>query len=462
MRALLLFPLLIWPVLPARAGVTPGNRVASVYISQTIINDLIHENLKTPLLQDVSVALDPAQGQIVLRGLAKIPVEELRAINIDEGLGDFRFQVVIKPKTTRQGHLILVFPLQETFFYPASSRTPEKDRIIVPVQLLSLALASARGYLAALSGDFSGFDRKTRELRAQIVLLDHDVAAEKDAEKLDLLKSARRGLELQLEAVPIERRQLMAVAKALEKVVGFTGEGELKLNQELAAHRNALVLRLKLAQLAPYLAGVELGGVRILKDKRDGGGENFLAVDVEAQLDKYEPAVASSGPARQGAPKAPLVVVRLHQSIFESTEIVGVEQKELGDHVRNFSLKLKEDGLHATGRWKLFLFPDVPFKAVLELVPIAPNVFDIRVRDMIVEHIELRSLTKLVLESAKSRLDRTLKGLCTFQYVGEEKDKSRAIRVTVDMPHMLPAFPKLSLLDIATSDGELVLKAGLP
>jgi hypothetical protein len=90
----------------------------------------------------------------------------------------------------------------------------------------------------------------------------------------------------------------------------------------------------------------------------------------------------------------------------------------------------------------------------------ANNVFEIRVRDVRFAHINLASLTKFVLEAAKNRLDRTLKGICTFQYVGEEKDHSRAVRVTVNMAAFLPAFPKMNLTGIAVREKELLLKAG--
>jgi hypothetical protein len=89
-------------------------------------------------------------------------------------------------------------------------------------------------------------------------------------------------------------------------------------------------------------------------------------------------------------------------------------------------------------------------------------VFEIRVRDVRIAHINLTPLTRFVLEAAKNRLDRTLAGSCSFQYVGEEKDRSRAIRVTVNMSALLPAFPKMNLTGIAIREKELLLKAGKP
>src|SRR5208282_2648242 len=187
-------------------------------------------------------------------------------------------------KTTRHGHLILVLPLDQTFFYPADSTDPKKDRVIVPVQLLSLALASARGYLAVLSGDFSGFDRKKQQLEQQLAVIDHRLALTRDPDEKEELELDRKSVQLQLETIPIERRQGERTAKKFANLLGFVGEKEINLNQELVSRRNAVIVRIQVGQLAPYLEGIELGGIRLLKDERDGSGMNFLAIDVNAQL----------------------------------------------------------------------------------------------------------------------------------------------------------------------------------
>ena len=446
---------------PARA--VPGNRILSVFIAQDFINEILAKDLKSKMYKDVAVELDPKNGDIILRGIVNVPVEELRAVNLDKGMGAFRFQITIQPKTTKKGHLVLIFPLEETFFYPADSNDPEHDRVVVPVQLLSVALASARGYLAALSGDFSGFDQRSRRLKGQIGELDREIAKTKDANDLADLKNDREGLVLQLEAIPVERRQMREVAKTFENMIGFAGEKEINLNDELASRRNALVLRIPLSQLAPYLVGIELGGVRIVHDAKDGKGENFLAVDANAQLAvRIPPPTISTGTARTGDKTAPSVILRLNQSLFESADVVAAEARDMDPRIRNFALELKEDGLHVSGEWRALRLINIPFDTVLDFVWTAPDVFEMRVREFEVADIDLKALTKIVLEAVKKRLDVSLKGICAFEYVGEKNARSRAMRVTVNMPALLPAFPDLRLTGIVTRDKELLLKAGRP
>jgi hypothetical protein len=442
---------------------TPGNRILSVFIAQDFINEILAKDVKSQMFRDAKIELDPKNGDVILRGVVNVPVEELRAVNLDQGLGSFRFQVTIQPKTTKKGHLVLIFPLDQTFFYPADSKDPEHDRVIVPVQLLSVALASARGYLAALSGDFSSFDRRSRRLQGQIEQLDREIKETKNADAAAELKNDRNGLMLQLEAIPIERRQMQAVAKTFEKMIGFAGEKEISLNDELSSRRNALVLRIPLSQLAPYLVGIELGGVRIIHDAKDGQGENFLAIDADAHLAvRIPPPIVSAGSARKGDKTAPSVIVRLNQSLFESADVVAAEARGMDPRIRNFALELKEDGLHVSGEWRALHLIAVPFDTIIDFVWMAPDVFEMRVREFEIAGIDLKMLTKIVLEAVKKRLDVSLKGICAFQYVGEEQDRSRAMRVTVNMPALLPAFPDLRLTGIVTRDKELLLKAGRP
>jgi len=448
---------------PKVVPAVPTNRIASFFISEDLINELMKENLKTSLLRDVVITLDPENRQILARGFLRVPTEDLKAVNVEKGLGDFRFQLAIQLKTTRRGHLILIFPLDQTYFFPADSTDPEKDRVVVPVQLLSLALASARGYLAVLSGDFSGFDRKEAALRQQMADLDRQLSATKDPDEKEALSNDRKSLEIQLEAIPIERKQGEKTAKKMAKILGFVGEKEINLNQELSAHRNALILRIQVGQLAPYLEGIELGSVRLLKDERDGSGKNFLAVDLNASLAvPYTVPEHAAAPVRHVVRRPPDILIRLNQSLLESKAVVDSEKQDMSEHIRNFSMDFQEDGIHVSGDWHEPLLPQIPFNAVLDFVWTTDNVFEIRVREVKIAHINLTPLTKIVLEAAKNRLDKTLKGICAFEYVGEEKDHSRAIRVTVNMSALLPAFPKLTLTGIRIKEKELLLMASQP
>lgn len=445
---------------PNAPKVIPGNRIATIMVSQELINEQLKEHLDTPILKDVSISLDPELDQIDARGIVIVPTDEVKAVHMEKGLDQFRFQLAIKVKTTRKGHLILIFPLEQTYFYPVNAKDPVKERVYIPVQFLSLALGQARGYLTALSGDFSGFDRKTKRLSEQLALLQKQLKEAKDDDEKDALKNQIAGLQLQLSAIPIQRKEIEKMAKELDPLLGFSGEKEINLNEELKAHGNSLVLKIKLSQLVPYLAGVELGGVRIVKDTKDGSGMNFLAIDVNAQLDKFEPPIVSSSSAKGVPGTPPSLVIRLNQAFFESEAIVGAESREMGSKIRNFGLDFKEDGLHAHGRWHIPIFPDIPFGAVIKFVWISANVFELRVERVKIEHIDVKSLAGLVLDLAKGRLNKSLNGACTFEYINKEADGSRALRVTINMPLLVPAFPDLNLTGIVTKDRELLMKIG--
>jgi hypothetical protein len=437
------------------------NRIASFYIGQTFINEQLALHSKSELVKDLNMTLDPASGKILLRGKLQMPTEEMLAVNLDPKLGVFRFQVSIKPELSKNGFLILEFPLSETYFYPAKSRDP-RDRVIVPVQLLSLALASVRGYLAALSGDFSGFDRRTKKLKALITGLDQSIKTQKNEDALEDLRNQRAGLRLQLEAVPIERKQLQDFAKTLDHMMGFTSEKELNFNEELGARKNALIFKIKLAQFMPYLAGVDLAGVRLLHDKKDGNGENYLAIDVESSL--INPRAASmvvKHSNRAGLKVAPALVIRLNQALLESEAIVKFEKENIGSKLRDLDIQLEEDGLHVSGKWHALFF-NIPFNTVADFTLTSLDTFEISVSDIELAGIDIEFLTTFVLEAMEKRLSNALKGRATFKYIGELADHSRALQVHVDPKTLVPAFPELHLVGVDIRDREFLLKVGHP
>ena len=431
-------------------------------MSQDFINEQLSAHSKSDLFKDLKIELDPVNEQIFLRGKVLIPVEEMRTINLDPKLGIFRFQLTIKPEITKEGYLILDFPLSETFFYPESSKDPKRDRVVVPVQMLSMALASTRGYLSALSGDFSAFDRQTAKLMALMKGLDHLIAHEKNADALDDLENQREGLRLKIDALPIERKQLQALSKEFEHLLGFTGEKELNINDELGARNNALILKVKLSHLAPFLKDVELGGVRIRHDKKDGNGENYLAIDVNSLLAHALPPPSNVVSAPRPPMKVPAaVIMRLNQSLLESTEVIEAE-KSIGSSIKHLNTEFKDDGLHVSGDVKTFLIFTVHFETVVDFVTTGTDLFEVRVRKLDVAGMNFEFMTKLVLEMMKKRLDQALKGICTFKYMGEEADTSRALQVRVDPKALLPAFPDLHLVDVDVRSREFLMKIGKP
>ncbi len=441
----------------------PGRKIASFYVSQDFINEQLQRHLKSEMIRELKVELEPDQDHIVFRGIAQVPIEELRAINLDPKLGRFRFQISAKLGVTRHGHLLIEFPLNETFFYPADSRHPAQERVIVPVQMLSIALASARGYLAALSGDFGGFDRRSEKLEALLKNVERAIGTEKNKEALDDLKIQRDSLRVQLASIPIERKQLQSVSKEIASVLGFTGENELRLDKDLAARKNAIVLKIKLSQLLPYLKGMELGGIRIVRNKKDGDAQSYFVLDVNSdQADNSPQPEVRKPSSRTPAKVPPSLVVRLRQALFESQAMIDAEAQALSSKVKDLKLRFQEDGLHVSGRVHVFLFVSTSFETIVDFVSSKKKLdaFDIRVRDIKVAGIDFEFLSKMILETVKSRLEKSLQGICQFEYKGERRDGSQALRVTVDPKMLVPAFPDLHLIDVDVREGEFLLKVG--
>jgi len=446
--------------LPGNAAI-PANRVASISISQEFLSEQLAAHVKSDLVKELSLEFDPDHDQIFFRGVAQVPVEELRAVNLEPSLGKFHFQIAARLSTNKKGYLIIEFPLNETFFYPLSSKDPEHDRVIVPVQMLSIALASARGYLAALSGDFGGFDRQVKTLQGVKKSLDHAIAAEKDPDVKEDLNIQRESVRLKLEAIPIERKQLLGLSKEFASVLSFTGEKEINLNDELAARKNAIMLKIKLSQFAPYLQGTELGGVRLRHDKKDGGGQNYFIVDINSDIENPTlPAPAAPVSPRPPMKTAPILMVRLNQSLFESKALLDAEKSEMGSNMKNFSLELRDDGLHVSGSYKAFLFFSFPFETTIDFNSTGPDEFEARVRSVKVGGNDFKFLAKYALESLQKRLNHSLKGIFHFKYVGEQSDSSYALHATVDPKALVPAFPGLHLVDVDVREHEFLLKVG--
>ena len=448
----MIFPLLSW------AAKEEAPRVISTYISEQFINEQLQAHVKPGLLTDLKVDLDPNGQQIFLRGVVHIPVEELRAINLDPKLGAFRFQLTIKPETTPEGYLVLNFPLNETFFYPAISKNPKRDRVIIPTQMLSLALASARGYFSELSGDLSEFDRRTAKTKALIKALDQSIAVEKNADALDSMKTEREALKLKLAGIPIERKQMMNLSKQVSGLLAFTGEKDI--NDQFMARQNAIILKLNIAKLVPYLAGVSLGGVHIVHDKKDGPkGENYFSVDIAASLAKVAALHPDDIDPDDGLKIPPAAMIRINQMLFESELIVDAEKKAMGSKLQDLKIEFKKDGLHVSGKYHKY-FISIPFDTIVDFDTAEDSdSFDVSVRDVEVAGIDLDFMTGFVLASMEKRLDQSLKGICTFDYVGE-KDHAKVLRVHLDPAKLVPALPGLHLVDVEIRDGEFLLKVG--
>jgi hypothetical protein len=164
-------------------------------------------------------------------------------------------------------------------------------------------------------------------------------------------------------------------------------------------------------------------------------------------------------PARAQDHAHPDVAIRIDQAALELPEIVAAERKALAGKINNFSLELKDDGLHTSGDYRVPILPDVHFEAVTSFVWRGPNVFELRVHKV---RVLFFNVTRTVLDTVRGRLEQTLKGAFSFQDLGEQPDGSQALRVTVNMSALMPALPALVLSDITTRDKLIIFKARMP
>lgn len=261
----------------------PAGRLASVFVSDDLLGAILTSHLSGPLLQNINLDFDADRQEVQATGQLRLPADGLQDLNMDpKSVPDLRFKLSMQFKTTAEGYIAVIFPLEETYFYPVGSKQPERDRVIVPVQLLDVILNAARGYFSVLSGDLSGYDKRAAALQRSIALLDRTIAKVNDPDEKAALVDQRAQLALKLQAIPIEKRQAEREARKLGGALTFVGKNE-RLDDALAADRNAIVIKMRLDQFVPYLKGIRLGGIRIVKDTKDGEGENFLAVDLVAE-----------------------------------------------------------------------------------------------------------------------------------------------------------------------------------
>lgn len=443
-----------------RAEETISSRVASIFISQHFLNEQLAAHLgKSELVRNLRVKLKPKTSKMFLYGDFHLPLDDLRAIGIERHLAEFKFQLSIIPKISPQGHLVLEFPISETFFYQANSKNPKRDRVVIPVQLLSLGLAATRGYLAALSGDFSTFDRKAAKLRALLKGINKTLASEKNTDAIDVLKSEKKSLELQIASTELERERFQRTAKTLNSILGHSGDKELNLNNEIEARQNAIMLKLKLNKLVPYLKDVELGGIRIGNNKLSGDGENYFILDVNTLLTEQPPQEnRPPSDSRKEYAIPPSLVIRLNQALFTSKVMVKKEQEKIGSTVKNFKIQFQDDGIHISGIVRKF-FMNIPFDGIIDFVSTGPDVFEVRLRELDVLRMDFKFLTPYVLKAMKKRLSKALHGICTYKYLGDQ-DQSKVLQVTIEPKNLVPAYPDFHLVDVDVRDRNFMLKIG--
>jgi hypothetical protein len=435
------------------------SKIGSIYVSEQFINEQLASHLaKSDLVRNLKIKLDPTSRKMFLRGDFLLPLDDMRAIGIERNLAAFKFQLSILPKMSPQKHLVLEFPISETYFYQANSKNPLRDRVVIPVQLLSLGLAATRGYLAALSGDFSTFDRKSAKLKALLRGVKQTLTTEKNPDAIAVLTTERKSLELQIASTELERENFGRTAKSLNSIFAFTGEKEFNLNNEIKAQGNTVMLKLKLSKLVPYLKDIELGDIRVGNSNPDNTGENFLILDINTLLSEAPPKVTKSPrkPIHYKVP--PSLMIRLSQDLFTSKLMLEKEKAKMGSDVKDFKIRFKNGGIHISGKIHKF-FWDIPFDGLVDFISTGPDTFEVRLRNLEVLRMDFKFLTPLALTAVKSRLKKALKGVCTYKYLGN-KDHSRVLQVTIEPKKLIPAFPDFHLVGVDVRDRNFMLKIG--
>lgn len=435
------------------------SKVGSIFVSEAFINEQLSGHLaKSDLVRNLKMKLDPTSSKLFLQGDFVLPLDDIRAIGIEKDLAKFKFQLSILPKITKNRHLLLEFPISETYFYQANSKNPKKDRIVIPVHLLSLGLAATRGYLAALSGDFSSFDRKVAKYQALLKVANTSIKTETNPDALAVLKSGKKSLELQIASTQLERENFSRTAKSLNTIFAFSSEKDFNLNNTIYARGNTVMLKLKLSKLVPYLKDIELSDIRVGNSNPDNSGENFMIFDINTMVTEA-PVVAKKiarKPINYKVP--PSLMIRLSQDLFTSKMILDKEKESMSSDIKDFKVRFKAGGIHVSGKVKKF-FWDIPFEGLVDFISTGPDVFEVRLRQLKVMKMDLKFLTPLVLAAVKNRLKKGLEGIAKYKYLGD-KDNSRVLQVTINPKKLIPAFPEFHLTGVDVRDRNFMLKIG--
>ncbi len=459
MKIALFFTLLCSVIVPVRAQQLFESKIGSIYISETFINEQIAGHIaNSDLVRNLKVKLEPKTSKMLLQGDFRLPLDDIRAIGIDRQIADFKFQLSILPSISPTKSLVLEFPISETFFYQANSKNPKRDRVVIPVQLLSLGLAATRGYLAALSGDFSAFDRKAAKNRALLKGVTKLLYSEKNPDAVEVLKNEKKSLELNLASIELERIRFARTSKALNSIFAFSGEKDFNLNNEIKAHKNVVILKLKLSKLVPYLKDIELGGIRTGNNNPTGAGENYLIFDINTLVTEKPKLVKRPAykPTLHDVP--PSIMIRLSQTLFTSKLVSDKEKEVMSKDIKDFQILFQKDGVHVKGKVRKF-FVDIPFDGLVDFTSTGPDTFEVRLRELEILRMDFKFLTPLALRAVKTRLKKALSGIGTYQYMGR-KDHSRVLQVTIDPKKLIPAFPDFHLVGVDVRDRNFMLKIG--
>ncbi len=439
--------------------------IASIYISETFLNQQLAEHFAdSELIKKIAFEFDRDQQIIFLKGRLQLPIDDLKAKGLDPNLMQFNFKLSIQPKLVDKEYLVLEFPLSQTYFYPANSQNPERDRVIIPVQLLSLGVASIRGYLSALSGDFTSFERKDKKLNALLVGVERNLAIEKNQDALKYLRREKKSLELQIAANLLEKEKFTETSMALSRILGSDDSQEqgprINLNEEIKARDNAIMLRMNVKNIVPYLKDIELGKIRIGQNTKDDHKESYLIFYLKTNM-LNPPEVTMKVPHTSISKftTPPAIAIRLNQILLTSDIFSKKDEQQLSENnIRDFHITFQDDGVHLKGKVRKFIFT-IPFDALVDFVSTEPDEFLVKIRNIEVFMFDLKFLSPIALRILRNRLNKVFEGLCQFQYIGK-KDNASALKVRVDSAKLIPAFPGMHLVDVRVRDGNFMFRMG--
>lgn len=436
-------------------------RIASLYLSETFLNEQILMHIKgSQFLKNLKLTFDETEQKIFARGTIQIPMDEQQTKGLDPALTRFNIQLTLKPQINSKGYLVFEFPLNETFLYPSLSKSISKDKIIIPVQFVSLGLAATRGYLSALSGDFTAIDRKIKKMQSLQEGIAQSLKTVKNEDALAELKMEKKSLELSIDSAKLQREQFLRTSQTLGQFLGAGKDKEFDLNNKIKAEGNSLFLKLSLETLVPYLKDVELEGVKLAtRNYSSNQKESYLIIDIDSVVEPHsQPPQLKSISPNQKLAVPPSLYVRLNQDIFKKQALVETKKQKMGDSVQDLKVLFLEDGIHITGSYKKW-FLSVPFDTLADFSALEPDVFEVRLRKFKVLGVNLSFLVQPALSLMRERLESALQNFCTYEYLGKE-DGDNVLVIKFDTPKLIPAFPNLHVVDVNFSNGAFMLGIG--
>ena len=254
-----------------------GNLLMEVSFSERFLNERVKSYIspQSPLEQ-LYLAFNPTANRIVLRGTISLPRDLLAENGLEAELGRISFQSALRVRVSKKGYFAFIFPRDATSLWPASISRPGSDqRVRLPVEFLDIALAQVRCYLAALSGDFSSFERRDAHIAGELREERAKLGAAEGLER-EKLEISVEELELKRRSNHLKLKRLKILAREQDSLVSFLSEREIDLNSSLKGSNNAIMIALEFQDMFPFLYEVGVGGVDFIKS----GNKRYMKLEI--------------------------------------------------------------------------------------------------------------------------------------------------------------------------------------